>query len=303
MKKSISILLAIIIVLGVGSLAACSKTSDTSTTTANSSTLSGNITADGSTALQPLLTKAIAPFKEKYSFGGSITINGGGSGAGLTDVMSGAVNIGNSDVTPVMAGKPGDGLVDHQVCVVGVGIAVSNNVYANIKSISSADLTAIFNGSITDWKNVKGYTGASLPIQVFFRKSGSGTRKLFEQYGSQASLTDTQLAKFANFSKKESSGDLETAITSAPTTVGAIGYDSIPYCKNLKLLALNDVPCDYAHIYTGEYNIWGYEHMYTKGTPSKTIQTFIDYISSADFSSTIISSGYGVISEMKTTRK
>ncbi|OJU08929.1 MAG: hypothetical protein BGN88_13350 [Clostridiales bacterium 43-6] len=298
MKKIISMVLVVCLVFSIAMLTSCGGEKSSS---ANG--LSGSIKADGSTALQPLLTKAVAPFKTKYNFSGSVTINGGGSGTGLTDVMSGAVDIGNSDVTPEEAGKPGEGLVDHQVCVVAVGLAVSNNVYEKIKSITSEDLTAIFNGTKTNWNQITGWTGGSLPIQVFYRKSGSGTRKLFEKYGSQVTLTDTQISKFPNFTKKESSGDLESAIVSTPAGVGAIGYETLPYCKSLKLLALNGVACEYKNVYTNDYLIWGYEHMYTKGTPNKTVHTFIDYVMSEEFAPTIIENGYGAISEMKITRK
>ena len=266
--------------------------------------LPGNITASGSTALQPLLQAATPLFKSKYAstFSGSVTINGGGSGTGLSDVMSGAVDIGNSDVTPAQAGKPGDGLLDHKVCVVGVGLAVSDNVYASLKNISSNDLTAIYNGTKTNWNQIAGWTGGSLPIQVYYRKSGSGTRTLFETYGSFVKLSDAQIATMVNFTKKESSGDLETAIKNNPNTTGAIGYETLPYCKDLKLLSLDGVTCNYANIYTGDYNIWGYEHMYTKGTPNVTVQTFIDFITSADMAKTITDSGYGSMSSMKVSR-
>lgn len=261
--------------------------------------LTGDITADGSTALQPLLQKAIDPFKAAKSFTGSITINGGGSGQGLTDVAAGTVNIGNSDVTPEQAGKDGAGLVDHQVAVVAVGIAVSADVANNLKSITTADLTAIYTGKITDWNKVTGWTGASLPIQVFYRKAGSGTRTLFETYGIKTKLSDADIGAFQNFTKKESSGDLQTAISSGK---GAIGYETLPYCTQLKLLQVDGIDATYDNVYTGKYNIWGFEHMYTKGEAAGSAKAFIDYVSSSDFGKTITDSGYGLVSKMTVKR-
>jgi phosphate transport system substrate-binding protein len=281
----------------------CLKTSAVSTYTYDFSKLTTNITADGSTALQPLAQAAQPLFQKKYTqFTGTISIGGGGSGQGLTDVSAGTVKIGDSDVTPELIGKSSTGLVDHKVCVVAVGLAVSDNVAKNLTTISQKDLIRIYNGAFTNWKQVAGWKGASLPIQVYYRKSNSGTRCLFETYGTAVKLSDAQLASYQNFTKKESSGDLESAINGQSASAGAIGYETLPYCKNLKLLALDGVAATYDNVYTGKYKIWGYEHMYTKGTPDSSIQAFINYMSSSDFASSVISNGYGLISKMKVSR-
>ncbi|SHI07632.1 phosphate transport system substrate-binding protein [Sporobacter termitidis DSM 10068] len=318
MKKYLALILAVMMALTL--LAGCgtsgnsntSPSASPSTSAPSSATpssaapspspseaLTGNITADGSTALQPLLTLAVDPFKAATGFTGSITINGGGSGQGLTDVASGTVNIGNSDVTPEQAGKDGTGLVDHQVAVVAVGIAVSSDISANIKTISTADLTGIFTGKITDWNKVTGWTGGSVPIQVFYRKAGSGTRTLFETYGINSKLSDADLGAFANFTKKESSGDLQTAIASGK---GAIGYETLPYCKDLTLLQVDGIDATYDNVYSGKYAIWGYEHMYTKGEATGSTKAFIDYVISSDFEKTITDNGYGLSSKMTVSR-
>ncbi|UOO37111.1 substrate-binding domain-containing protein [Oscillospiraceae bacterium CM] len=296
MKKIIALALAAL--TAVTLLAGCNAGTPTSNNT-TSPAAAGSITASGSTALQPLLTLAIDPFKAATKFDGSVTINGGGSGTGLTDVAAGTVNIGDSDVTPEQAGKDATGLVDHQVAVVAVGIAVSSDVAANLKSITKDDLTKIFTGAITDWNQVNGWTGGSLPVSVYYRKAGSGTRTLFETYGIGKKLSDADLGAFANFTKKESSGDLQTAIT---TGKGAIGYETLPYCKDLTLLQLDGVDATYDNVYTGKYVIWGFEHMYTKGEATGSVKAFIDYVMSADFAKTITDNGYGDVSKMTVSR-
>lgn len=262
--------------------------------------LPGDITADGSTALQPLLTAITPLFEKKYSsaFKGSIVINGGGSGAGLDDCHNKIVKIGDSDVTPAQAGGVRAGyseLVDHKVATVGVRVVVSNDVYSSIKSISQQDLAKIFNGGYTNWKQIGGPDEA---INIVYRSSGSGTRVLFETYGLK--LGGATWNKPSGPSQEATSSALvKTDVTGTP---GSIGYETIPYTDGMNALSIDfgsgAVAPSYANINSGKYLIWGYEHLYTNGQPTSTVQAFIDFITSADSVSTINSNGYGLMTDL-----
>src|SRR6266487_2189701 len=84
----------------------------------------GSITASGSTALAPLVQAVAKDYEAKCS-GASITVNLGGSKTGLSQVESGAVQIGNSDIFRTSAQAD---LVDHQVAVVIFGLAINSKV-------------------------------------------------------------------------------------------------------------------------------------------------------------------------------
>lgn len=168
-----------------------------------------------------------------------------------------------------------------------------------LTDISASDLKSIYSGTITDWKQVKGWKGGSVPISVICRKAGSGSRYLFDTYGSGVSLTDEQIGVLDNFKILETSSQVYTAIEEGQ---GVIGYLALPYCTKLKPIKVDGVEAKYEKVYTGEYKIWGCEHLYTKGEPKGPVKAFVKYMTSDDFKESITENGYGLISEMKVSR-
>ena len=157
-----------------------------SSASADSAAESGTITAVGSTALQPLVEAAAEQYANDHP-GVQITVQGGGSGQGITQIAQGAVQIGNSDVfaeEKLDDASAVSKLKDNKVAIVGMGPIVHSEV--SVDDISLEDLKGIFTGTITNWSQVG---GQDLAITVINRASGSGTRATFES----AVLGDTKV--------------------------------------------------------------------------------------------------------------
>ncbi|CAI3486391.1 phosphate ABC transporter substrate-binding protein PstS family protein [Enterococcus cecorum] len=282
MKK----LSAMLLLAGVF-LTGCGNASSTENSSANSKQV--QIVAVGSTALQPLVESAQEQFVAKNA-NYQITVQGGGSGTGLSQVASGSVQIGNSDVfAEEKDGIDASKLVDHQVAVVGMAPVVNKAI--GVKNVTKDQLIAIFTGKVKNWQELG---GKDQEIVVVNRASGSGTRATFEKWGLDG-------AKTIQAQEQDSSGTVKKIVSSTP---GAISYLALSYIDDsLEALSLDGVAPTAENIETNDWPIWSYEHMYTKGKPTKEIKKFLDYMVSDEVQEGLVKDlGYLPVTKMQVSR-
>lgn len=283
-------------ILGLG-LVGCGGSSAGSGDASGSSdssaaSLSGSIVCSGATSFQKLVESAANEFMNKNP-DVTITISGGGSGQGLSDVKDGKAQIGRSDIfaESKLEAVDVEKLVDNQVAVVGMGPVVNSNV--DVDNLTTDQLKGIFTGEITDWSQVGGTAG---PIQVINRKAGSGTRATFEAAVLQgASVPDS----FKPVAEEDSSG---TVVEKLQQTEGSISYLAFSYYDDskFKALSVDGVAPKQENVESGDFKIWAYEHMYVSKDADDVTKAFIDYMLSDDVQGSMVEKeGFIPVSGMK----
>ena len=290
-RNKASLMLALLLMIGV--LAACGGNGNNSDSESNGAELSGMVTAAGSTALQPLAEEAADEFIANNP-NVSVTVQGGGSGTGINQVASGAVNIGNSDVPS--ADKLEDEqlaseLVDNKVAGIALGIVVNKDV--NVDDLTVEQIQKIFSGEITNWKDVG---GEDLAINVVNRPASSGTRTTFEK----TLMKDVKINDSIG-TNQDSNGAVEKSITS---TSGSISYLAMSYMVEgkdtaLKTIKINGAEPTTENVVNGSYPLWAYQYMVTKGEPEGAVKSFIDFMASEEFAAKAEEMGYIPMSELQ----
>jgi phosphate transport system substrate-binding protein len=255
--------------------------------------VSGSITAAGSSALQPLVEQAADQFMQNDS-NAKISVQAGGSGTGLAQIAQGSIDIGDSDLfaSEKLTSAQAAGLVDHKVCVVGFATVVNPGV--TVDNLTKQQLQQIFTGKITNWKDVG---GSDQQITVINRPTSSGTRATFKKYALDGMEEAQGLAL-----TQDSSGAVAKAVSGTPGSISYLALSFASSNKTVKMLKLDGVDPTNDNIISGQYPIWSYEHMYTKGDPQGLAKAFIGYMMSDQVKPLIQQLGYIDTSDMKVSR-
>ena len=257
------VILLLTAVFGAG----CISTEDTET-----------ISIAGSTTVLPVAQAAAEEYMNQHS-NADIQVSGGGSGVGATSVIGGTADIGMLSRDLKASEKEGNTLKEF---VVGKdGIALVGHPSNTVSDLSLEQVKAIYQGTITNWKDVG---GADSEIVLIGRDSSSGTREFFTEFV----LDKEDAAK--EMQELNSNGAVAQAVSITP---GAIGYVSLEYVDDsLKAFSIAGVAPTVDNVISGIYEINRPLLMITNGEPEGLAADYLAFILSEEGQQILKDSGF-----------
>ena len=240
--------------------------------------LSGSISMVGSTSMEKFANALSEAFMEKYPKV-TVTAEFVGSGAGIEAVSNGTADIGNSSRN-LKDEEKAKGVAENIVAIDGIAVVVDP---ANtVEDLTKDQLTSIYDGSVTNWKDVG---GNDAPIVVVGREAGSGTRGAFEEL-----LKLEDACKYSN--ELDSTGAVMAKVASTPGSIGYVSLDVLD--DTVKAVKLDGAEPTEENIKAGKYFLSRPFVMATKGEISEQndlVKALFDFIYSDEGSELVKSVG------------
>jgi phosphate transport system substrate-binding protein len=243
----------------------------------------------GSDTCLPLSQKFAESYM-KVSPGSNISVTGGGSGVGLSALISGTTDIAQSSRSMKMDEKmkmKEAGKAFKETVIAYDALAVVVNPANKIDQLTREQLEGIFTGKYKNWKEVG---GADLGIVVYSRESSSGTFEFFKEHVmNKKNFVSSALLMPAT----------GAIIQSVSQTSGAIGYVGLAYVdKTIKALKVSydqGKTFYYPSVETAKnktYPITRPLFYYYTATVEKSVKPLVDFIVSDEGQKLVLAEGY-----------
>lgn len=218
----------------------------------------------------------------------SVSVQGVGSGPGIAALIGGSTDIAEAS----RAMKPAEieaakakGFTPKEIVVAQDGLSVIVNASNPIKKLTFAQLSDIFSGKVTDWKEVGGNAGR---ITIVSRDKSSGSYDFFLNHVMRNGDEKNDKIQYSASAQQQQSS--QAIVQEVKTNVGGIGYVGLGYVKSPGIAALSVaktaagpyVAPSVATVLDKTYPVSRPLFFYTKGEPTGDIKKFVDYVLSAD---------------------
>lgn len=228
-----------------------------------------SIVIKGSTTVLPIAQAALEAYM-KANKGVQISLSGAGSGDGIKALIDKTTDIANSSreikkeeisLAATKGVKPIAHVVAHDALIPVV------HPKNKVTNLSIDQLSQIYQGKITNWKEVG---GENLKIIVISRDSSSGTFESWDHFIMKKAKVTPRAQMMA------SNGAIVTAIANNRYAIGYLGMGYIN--KSVKPLQVNGVMGSAQTVLSKQYPLARELYMYTNGEPTGEVAKFISFV-------------------------
>jgi len=260
--------------------------------------LSGSFNIIGSNTVTPLSSVWAEEFMNTHS-GVNIAVSGPGSGAGIaalinrtTDICQASRQIKQQEIDQAEA----NGVEPYEIQVATDALSVVVHPLNPVSELTIVQLSAIYTGKITNWKEVG---GNDAEILVLSRDTNSGTHVFFKEHVVQMEGLPTEDKSLEYGASVLLLPSTKEGADEVATNANAIFYPGLGYVTDeVKPLAIKKT-ADSAGVLPsvetaldGTYPIARPLLFYTNGEPTGIIKAFVDYCRSSEGQAKVTDVGY-----------
>lgn len=253
-----------------------------------------SIVIKGSTTVLPVAQGTLEAYM-KANPGVQMSLSGGGSGEGVkalidktTDIATSSREIKKEEIA--LAASKGVKPVAHVVAYDAIIPVVHPK--NKVKNLSIDQLSQIYQGKITNWKEVG---GDDLKIVVISRDSSSGTFESWDHFVMKKAKVTPRAQMLA------SNGALVTAVAKNKYAIAYLGIGYVN--KSVKPLQVNGITASVQTAMSKEYPMSRELYMYTNREPEGHVAKYIAFVKSADGQKIVAKEGFVPLVDVKKTGK
>lgn len=224
----------------------------------------------------------------------SIQVTGGGSGTGVASLLNGTTNLANSsrelkESELETAKQKGVAPVIYEVALDGIAVIVHTE--NKIDNLTIKQVSDIFSGKITNWKQLG---GSNMIITLYGRENSSGTYEFFKEHVLGKNESGKQIDYSPATQVLQGTAALGEAVA---RDVKGIGYGGVGYFaerNDVKILhikndenspAISPVEnnkVNYEVIWSKDYSISRYLYCFTNGEAAGELKNYMNFILSSE---------------------
>lgn len=241
---------------------------------------------------------------EKYmekNPGDFVAVTGGGSGTGLSSLISGTCDIAMSSRSikeKEIALARQKGISPNEIKAALDGLAVVVSPDNPVSKLTIDQLAAIFTGKITNWKELG---GSDEKIVLLSREVNSGTHVYFKEHVLRKNDPNNKEEFAPSALMLSSSQAIADEVAGNPAAIGYYGMGYISK-KQKPLSIANDEKSEYEaptieNVINGRYPISRPLFLYANGIPEGLVKKFIDFALSKEGQDIVLATDFVPVSK------
>ena len=241
----------------------------------------------------------------------SIQVTGGGSGTGVAALLNGTTDLANAsrelkESELETAKEKGVTPVTYEVALDGIAVIVHPD--NPVDNLTVQQLSDIFSGKITNWKELG---GPDMMITLYGRENSSGTYEFFKEHVLGKDEAGKQIDYSPTTQVLQGTAALGEAVARDKKGIGYGGVGYFALRKDVKILHIKEnasspaiSPAEngqvnYNVIWNGDYSISRYLYCFTNGEATGELKNYIDFVLSPEGQKLVESMEYIPLPESK----